>query len=274
MISGCVDLPGRVHLFTAGTLPERCMVRVIPVTGLSGSGKTTFIQALIPLLSRLGPVGTVKHIGHHTLELPEGKDTTVMFGAGSGAAVGIDQEKMLITLDSTSLAEALDILSGRGIAFAVVEGYKGGPLPKIALGDAEIEGCILRNPEPEEVIRSLDRFPSYFTLGEILKDLGEDCRTRNLPFSLTASVSNLPSGPGGDIPVDLGKAFQGIAETVKDSPGAVAVRIAIQHGSPLGRPDQLLVGIAAENGEAAAAALGQVLRLSLDLLEKRGIRPR
>ena len=246
------------------------MVRVIPVTGLSGSGKTVFIRALIPLLSRLGPVGTVKHIGHHTMELPKEKDTTIMFGAGAEAAIGIDQEKMLITLDSTSLAEALDTLSGHGIAFAVVEGYKSSPLPKIAIGGVDVEGCILRNPEPEEVIRSLDRFPSYFTLGEILLEIREECGARRSPFSITASTTTLPNGGEGNIRVDLEQSLVGITETVQHLPGVVAVRIVVQHGSLFGRPDQLLVAVAGENGEDAAAALIQALHLCREFLEACG----
>lgn len=148
-------------------------MKVIPVSGPSGSGKTTFIRALIPLLRRLGPVGTVKHIGHHAMDLPEAKDTTVMFKAGAVAVAGIDEEKTIVTLRSTSLPNALGILSSQGVVFAVVEGYKTGPLPKIVIGDVDVENCILRNPSPEEVIRSLDRFPDYDTLGERLRSLGK-----------------------------------------------------------------------------------------------------
>ena len=157
------------------------MVKVIPVTGLSGSGKTTFIRSLIPILARFGTVGTVKHTGHHSMDLPPGKDTTVMFGAGAVAVAGIDREKTLITLGSTSLADALDILAGRGIVIAVVEGYKESPLPKIVIGNIDLEGCILRNPDPEDVIRCFDRFPDYITLGEILRELEADCRAEKGP---------------------------------------------------------------------------------------------
>ncbi|HVN65323.1 MAG TPA: molybdopterin-guanine dinucleotide biosynthesis protein MobB, partial [Methanomicrobiales archaeon] len=63
-------------------------MKIIQVTGVSGSGKTTFIRSLIPLLTRSGPVGTVKHTGHHSMEAPKGKDTTVMFEAGARAVAG------------------------------------------------------------------------------------------------------------------------------------------------------------------------------------------
>ncbi|MDD1665820.1 MAG: molybdopterin-guanine dinucleotide biosynthesis protein B [Methanomicrobiales archaeon] len=247
------------------------MVRVIPVTGLSGTGKTTFIRALIPLLSRLGPVGTVKHVGHHTMELPEDKDTTTMFGAGAEAAIGIDREKMLITLDSTSLADALEILAGQGIAFAIVEGYKSSPLPKIAIGDVKVEGCILRNPEPEEVIRSLDRFPSYFTLGEIVRELGEDCRAGRSSISLTASTTPLPSELKGDILPDFERELPRVAESVKVLPGIIGTRIVVQRGSLFGKADQLFVAVAGEDGDDTAEALSQTIRLYKELLEAHGI---
>ncbi len=247
------------------------MVRVIPVTGLSGSGKTTFIRTLIPLLTRLGPVGTVKHIGHHTMELPEEKDTTTMFGAGAEAAIGIDQEKMLITLDSTSLAEALDTLSGRGIAFAVVEGYKSGPLPKIAIGDVNVEACILRNPEPEEVIRSLDRFPSYFTLGEILRELGDEGGASKEPVTLVTTTIPLPPKSEGNTFSILERALPRIADETAGRNGVIKVRAEIQRGALFSRPDELLIAIAGENGDAAAAALTWVFSRSREFLEARDI---
>ena len=247
------------------------MVRVIPVTGLSGSGKTTFIRALIPLLSRLGPVGTVKHVGHHAMELPEEKDTTTMFREGAEAAIGIDQEKMLVTLDSTSLAEALDILSGRGIAFAIVEGYKSSPLPKIAIGDVRAEDCILRNPEPEEVIRSLERFPSYFTIEGIVQDLAHETGASREPITLLASTIPLPPHGEGNTLSNLERALPGIAEETTSLKGVVRVRADAQRGSLFGRPDQLLVAIAAENSEDAAAALAHAFQQCQGILESRGI---
>ncbi|MDD1665321.1 MAG: molybdopterin-guanine dinucleotide biosynthesis protein B [Methanomicrobiales archaeon] len=245
------------------------MVKVIQVTGLSGSGKTTFIRTLIPILARFGPVGTVKHTGHHSMELPQGKDTTVMFSAGASAVAGIDGEKTLVTIASTSLAEALDILSGRGIAIAVVEGYKESPLPKIVIGDIDLEGCILRNPDPEDVIRCLDRFPDYITPGEILRELEADSRAEKGPATIATSATPLSFGSDGDVLSTLEQALPRIVEEGKDLPGVIGVRAAIQHGILFGRPDELLIAIAAGKGEEAASALEHALSRCRDELAAR-----
>jgi molybdopterin-guanine dinucleotide biosynthesis protein MobB len=247
------------------------VVKVIPVAGLSGSGKTTFIRTLIPVLARLGPVGTVKHIGHHSMELPEGKDTTVMFSAGAGAVAGIDSGKSVITLDGTSLAEALDILATHGIAIAIVEGYKGSPLPKIVIGDIDLEGCILRNPDPEDVIRSLDRFPDYVTLGEILRELGAACRAEPGSVAIAASTTPLSFGSQGAARSPLEDALPRIAEAAKDLPGVIGVRAVIQNGAPFGRPDELVIAIAAGKGDEAASALAKAFFRYREDLAARGI---
>jgi molybdopterin-guanine dinucleotide biosynthesis protein MobB len=234
------------------------MVKVIPVAGLSGSGKTTFIRALIPLLAKSGPVGAVKHIGHHAMQLPEGKDTTVMLGAGAGTVAGIDLEKTIIILKSTSLADALALLSGQGIAYAVVEGYRTGPLPKIAIGDAEVEGCILRNPSPDEVIRSLDRFPSYYTLGEMRRELEDESRAEGRPADLACAMISLPERMEGKY----------LSRPGDDLPGVIGMRVVIHRGSLFGKADELLIAVAAETGEAAAAALGRMMEQNRGILGK------
>ena len=246
-------------------------MKVIPVTGLSGSGKTTFIRTLIPVLAPFGPVGTVKHTGHHSMELPKGKDTTVMFGAGAVAVAGIDREKTLITLGSTSLADALDILAGQGVAIAVVEGYKESPLPKIVIGDIDLEGCILRNPDPEDVIRCLVKFPDYITFGEILRELGADCRAVIGPVTIAASTTPPSFVSDGDALSALERALPGIAEAVKDLPGVIGVRAAVQHGTLFGRADELLIAIAAGKGEEAASALEAAFSRCREKLTARGV---
>ena len=236
-------------------------MKIIPVTGSSGSGKTTLIRALIPLLARYGPVGTVKHAGRHAMDLLPGKDTTVMFGEGAAAVAGIDREKMLVTLGSTSLADALDILSGQGVATAVVEGWKTIPWPKVVIGDINAEGCILRNPEPGEVIRMRDRFPEYFTMAGILQDIrqavGEQEGTA--PTALVTYTGRISlSGKGGSLS-GQGGTFSAIAGWAEGLPGVIVARVAIKQGTLLGLRDELLIAIAAERGDLAATALARTL---------------
>jgi molybdopterin-guanine dinucleotide biosynthesis protein MobB len=229
-------------------------VKVIQVAGLSGSGKTTFIRALIPLLARLGPVGTVKHVGHHAMELPEGKDTTIMLGAGAMVAAGIDGEKTVVTMKCTLLADALDILSSQGIAVAIIEGYKTSPLPKIALGDVEVKLCILRNPSLEEVIDSLAWFPNYFTLEELRRSLEDESRAGGRPAAMAYSAIPLPERrEGEDLP-----------RMTWEIPGVIGVRAVIHRGSLYGRSDELLIAVAAETGEAAATGLGTMIERTSD----------
>lgn len=238
------------------------MVKVIQVTGLSGSGKTTFIRSLIPLLARLGPVGTVKHTGHHSMALPEGKDTTVMFGAGARAVAGIDREKTLVTLKSTSLTDALDILAGQRIAIAVIEGYKGSALPKIVIGDLEAEGCVLRNPDPKDVIPALERFPDYVTLGELLRELGEVCREKGGSCTTATATIPLPAGLKEDT-LEL----PALVRSMEALSGVIVARAGIRHGALFGGTEELLVAVAAVSGEEAFSAMQIALPGCLENLE-------
>jgi molybdopterin-guanine dinucleotide biosynthesis protein MobB len=243
-------------------------VKVIPVAGTSGSGKTSFILTLLPLLSRHGPTGAVKHIGHHAMELPEGKDTTVMFDTGARAVAGIDGEKTILTLRDNSLPDALDLLAGQGVAFAVVEGFKGSPWPKVVIGDLEAEEVLLRNPSPEEVIRNLGRFPDYVTLGELLRELGEACREQGQASTTATATIPLPAGMNEDS-LELPALVRGM-EALS---GVTGARAALRHGALFGGTDELLVAVAAESGEEAALALQLALPGCLETLEGPGNAP-
>ena len=246
-------------------------MKVIPVTGLSGSGKTTFIRSLIPVLARLGSVGTVKHTGHHSMELPKGKDTTVMFGAGAVAVVGIDAEKTLVTLGRTSLTDALDILASHGAAIAVVEGYKSSPLPKIVIGDIDLAGCVLRNPDPEEVIQSLDKFPDYLTLGEIQREVEESLGTEKGSATMATATLALSFRNQPDALSTLERALHDIEKIMKDLPGIIGARVALRRGNLFGGADEVLIAVAAVRGEDAASALKEASSRCREELVARGV---
>jgi molybdopterin-guanine dinucleotide biosynthesis protein MobB len=146
-------------------------MRVINVIGHSNSGKTTFISRLVVKLKERGEVATIKHLGHKTYSLEQGKDTTVFFENGVFASVGIDNSKSVITTRENSLTLVLDILADRGIDFAIIEGFKSKEMPSVVIGDLVSGNPILKNPGIDELTGALDNFPEYFTRGSLEKSL-------------------------------------------------------------------------------------------------------
>jgi molybdopterin-guanine dinucleotide biosynthesis protein MobB len=240
-------------------------VKVVSVAGYSGSGKTTFIRELVPRLREYGPIGTIKHTGHHSMEVPKGKDTTLMFEAGSDAVVGIDSGKLLVTLRSTSLAEALDLLADRGVAIAVIEGFKQSPLPKIVIGDHDLENCLLRNPKVEDVIPLLDRFPDYITMGALVREIGPPAGKGMKPECMVTCA--IPFEYQGGFPDRQAQPFlREIGIEMQNRPEIARIRLAIRNGALFGGSNELLIAIAAKNGKTGSAALrGAVARCSTDL---------
>ncbi|MBP1928392.1 molybdopterin-guanine dinucleotide biosynthesis protein MobB [Methanolinea mesophila] len=136
-------------------------MRVIHVAGLSGSGKTRFISQLVPPLRERGPVAVVKHLGHHQWDLQEGKDTTVFFESGA-VSVGIDSRKSVMVMEEHDLETVLGMLDRIGMAFAVIEGFKQKPFPKIAIGGLpHPENVLFEDPPVELVLDHLDMFPEF-----------------------------------------------------------------------------------------------------------------
>lgn len=136
-------------------------MKIIQVAGRSNSGKTTFINKLIPELKKIGPVGVIKHLGDHEYHLEDRKDTTVFFQAGADITTGIDSEKSVCTMHHTDLDAILRLYAERGICFTVIEGYKQRSFAKIVIGSLEIDRCVLKDPTTSEVIEVLHLFDDY-----------------------------------------------------------------------------------------------------------------
>jgi molybdopterin-guanine dinucleotide biosynthesis protein B len=127
--------------------PERIPQRRIPIisfVGHSGSGKTTFIEKLLPLLVRAGvKTAIIKHDVHGFEMDKPGKDTWRHKKAGAAATIITSAQKIGLVMDADhdhlphELAFMLDFVD-----MIVTEGFKHGPYPKIevfrpdATGDA------------------------------------------------------------------------------------------------------------------------------------------
>jgi len=136
-------------------------MKIIQIVGSSNSGKTTFIENLIPELKKKGTVAVIKHLGDHTYNIEEGKDTTAFFDAGADMSVGIDSEKAVAAIRKNTLDDVLGMLLDQGMDFAIIEGFKQRSFPKIVIGSLTADTCILTNPAVTEVITSLNLFENF-----------------------------------------------------------------------------------------------------------------
>jgi len=118
------------------------MTHLKPVLGFaafSGTGKTTLLEKLIPLLTAQNiRIGMVKH-AHHEFDIDTpGKDSYRLRKAGAGQVlIASSQRQALMTENTTRQEPRLDELITRlnldNIDLVLVEGFKHVPFPKIEL---------------------------------------------------------------------------------------------------------------------------------------------
>jgi molybdopterin-guanine dinucleotide biosynthesis protein MobB len=206
-------------------------MRVIHVAGLSGAGKTVFISRLIPRLRERGPVAVVKHLGHHPWDLQAGKDTTVFFESGA-VSVGIDSHKSVLVMEEHDLEGVLDLLDCMNMEFAVIEGFKQKPYPKITIGGLpHPENVLLEDPTVDMVLENLDRFPE-FSRGSAESPGMPEARTNAL-FTLKLDIPAGTKDPGatklpGSILARLERDYPGLhGSLVRSGPGGGSFSINI-----------------------------------------------
>jgi molybdopterin-guanine dinucleotide biosynthesis adapter protein len=109
-------------------------VPIISFVGTSKSGKTTFIEKLIPLLKEMGlRVAVIKH--HHlNFEIDTiGKDTYRYKRAGASIAILSSPYKIAFVKDLEKELPLQEIVSGyiNDVDLVITEGYKQENIPKI-----------------------------------------------------------------------------------------------------------------------------------------------
>lgn len=128
--------------------------RVIRVLGRSGSGKTTFIDALVRACTNWS-VAVVKHSRTSMSPPQTGKDTALHFAAGAVASVGLSPgyAEAFLRDPAFGLDEVLAFFVGK-VDLVIVEGAREADLPTILLGElppGAVAGQILLSlpPRPE-----------------------------------------------------------------------------------------------------------------------------
>lgn len=125
-------------------LPILCMV------GASNSGKTTYLEKLIPELRRRGyQVGTLKHDVHGFQMDREGKDTWRHRKAGA-QTIGIASPRSVATIRETAEEMPLGLIAGRYFwqeDILLTEGFKRSHYPKIEVFRSAIEAQPICGPQ-------------------------------------------------------------------------------------------------------------------------------
>lgn len=108
-------------------------VPVVAFAAWSNTGKTTYLEKLIPLLKAAGlRVGVLKHDGHGFMPDTSGSDTDRLACAGAAAAA-IASPSAFAYVERQAVSPEDALRHFRDVDLILAEGYKNGPFPTIAL---------------------------------------------------------------------------------------------------------------------------------------------
>jgi len=121
---------------------------LIAIVGWSGTGKTTLLQQVIPILLSKGiRAGLIKHT-HHEMDVDTpGKDSYLLRKAGASQVMVASSERWALMCEtpekqSIDLPYLLSRMDHSVLEIVLVEGFKEESVPKIILWRAGIKGGI------------------------------------------------------------------------------------------------------------------------------------
>lgn len=136
-----------------------------PILGFaaaSGTGKTTLLVQLIPLLKQHGlRVGLIKH-SHHSFDVDQpGKDSHRLRMAGAAPVMLVSKYRYAIMYEfetpmEPSLDRQLQILDQSGLDLILVEGFKAENFPKIELHRPSLQRPLLFPHDPNIIALASD----------------------------------------------------------------------------------------------------------------------
>ncbi|MGA2404512.1 MAG: molybdopterin-guanine dinucleotide biosynthesis protein B [Syntrophobacteraceae bacterium] len=125
------------------------MLPIISIVGASDSGKTTFLEKLIPELAARGyRVGAIKHDAHGFEMDREGKDTWRLRRAGAGV-IAISSPDQFASIRRTDGEMSLEEIAGRFFwteDILIAEGFKRSRFPKIEIFRSALESKPICGP--------------------------------------------------------------------------------------------------------------------------------
>lgn len=112
---------------------------VLAVSAWSGTGKTTLLEQLLPLLGERGlNVGVIKH-AHHAFDVDKpGKDSYRLRSAGAAPMLVASRERFALMQETPGqnepdLERLVELMVPHAPDLVIAEGFKAWPLPKLVL---------------------------------------------------------------------------------------------------------------------------------------------
>ena len=125
----------------------------ISIVGNSGAGKTTLLEGLIPALKRKGlQVGGIKHDAHRFDIDHPGKDSHRLTAAGAYTMVITSASKLAMVKRHAASPPIEELLERyfSDMDLVLVEGFRGGSLPKIEVHRKEFHRALLCRGERDD----------------------------------------------------------------------------------------------------------------------------
>ena len=130
---------------------------VIGFAAYSGTGKTTLLTQLIPVLKQKGlRVAVIKH-AHHAFDIDQpGKDSYELRKAGASPMLISSSQRIALMIDKAEekepeLDELINYINPDTVDIILVEGFKHWPMPKIEL-HRPANGKPLLFPDDDNII--------------------------------------------------------------------------------------------------------------------------
>lgn len=135
-------------------MEHRSFLPVLGIAAASGTGKTTLLTKVIPLLNQRGlRVALLKHAHHETSVDQPGKDSYRLREAGA-TTVMLSTASQRIILHSRAMPQDPDLytelayIDHEAHDVILVEGFKNSPIPKIALHRRELGHSLAYENDP------------------------------------------------------------------------------------------------------------------------------
>ncbi|MBS3953223.1 MAG: molybdopterin-guanine dinucleotide biosynthesis protein B [Methylomicrobium sp.] len=141
---------------------QHAAIPIIGFAAFSGTGKTTLLTQLIPLLSQEGlKIGLIKH-SHHSFEIDQpGKDSFRLRKAGAVSVLLASRNRRAIITEIDSeqeprLDDQLKVLDQSNLDLILVEGFKAEHFPKIELHRPALNKPLLYPNDPNVIAIASD----------------------------------------------------------------------------------------------------------------------